>query len=221
VGSVLADTGRASDEVAAYCERLGRPKTARRGDVLLRQGEPVGICYYVKRGYAKVLSTSQTGHATLIGFAGPRDVVGQAAAHTWGETYIFTSIAAGHMDLLQWTREMVLGPQQWVLQDMLDALLNYNIHIVMEHFHTGTEGRVSQRLARTLAHLADRHGIYDGGVVALGPRVTRDDLASLANTTLYTASRCMSEWEGDGILAKRHGHIHILNVDGLMELAQA
>jgi CRP-like cAMP-binding protein len=153
---------RASDEVAAYCERLGKPATAKRGDVLLRQGAPVGICYYVKRGYAKWLSTSESGHTLLLGFAGPRDVIGQAAAHTWGETYIFTSIASSHMDLSMWKREMVLGPQQRVLQDMLDALLNRNIHIVMEHFHTVTEGRVAQRLARALAHLADRHGIYDG-----------------------------------------------------------
>ena len=211
---------RASDEVAAYCERLGEPATAKRGDILLRQGAPVGICYFVKRGYAKWLSTSESGHTLLLGFAGPRDVIGQAAAHTWGETYILTSIASSHMELSMWKREMVLDPQRRVLQDMLDALLNRNLHLAMEHFHTATEGRVAQRLARALAHLADRHGIYDGGVVALGPRVTRQDLAQLANTTLHTASRQLAAWETDDILITRRGRIHLLDMDRLTAMAQ-
>jgi CRP-like cAMP-binding protein len=57
-------------------------------------------------------------------------------------------------------------------------------------------------------------------VVALGPRVTREDLAQLANTTLSTASRQLAAWEADDILITRRGRIHLLDMDRLTAMAQ-
>jgi CRP-like cAMP-binding protein len=48
--------------------------------------------------------------------------------------------------------------------------------------------------------------------------VTRQELADLTGTTLFTVSRLMSQWESDGLLRTGRGDVTILDPEGL-ELA--
>jgi hypothetical protein len=74
-------------DIAEYCLRLGQPVSAKRGDILVRQGARASRCFYVRHGYAKVTSTSLDGHQILLGFVGPKDLVGQSAVTPDLETY--------------------------------------------------------------------------------------------------------------------------------------
>ena len=47
----------------------------------------------------------------------------------------------------------------------------------------------------------------DGPGIAIGPPVTRADLAALTGTSIYFASRILASWEGQRILSSRRGHI--------------
>ena len=215
---------RAPDEVAEYCQRIGRPMIADTGDVLVREGEPATTAYYVKRGYAKVFSTTPSGQQRLLGFIGPQDVIGLGAAHAaLGETYLATAVAATQMDLQMWTREFALSSAEHhpELQQVLDGLLMRSLHIIVTRIHTVSGGRVPERLAGVLLELAERHGEIDSGGITLGPRVTREDLASLVGTTLFTASRQLAGWEEAGIIESHRGRIRVLQVERLRELANA
>jgi CRP-like cAMP-binding protein len=212
------------DEIAEYCQRIGRAMTADRGDVLVREGDSALKSYYVKRGYAKVLAAMPSGQQRLLGFIGPGDVIGLAAAHVaLGRPYIATTIATTHMELQMWTREFVLKsaahhPQ---LQDMLDTLLSRRIETIMGRIHTVSGGRVPDRVAHILLELGERHGDVTADGITIRPRLTRDDLASMVGTTLSTVSRLLSDWEKQGIVAKAGGRIRLKQVDRLREMAQA
>jgi CRP/FNR family transcriptional regulator, nitrogen oxide reductase regulator len=208
--------------VAAYCERVGEAMSAKRGDVLTRQGERALRCYYVRSGYGKVVSISPAGHQILVGFVGPLDVIGQAAARTWTDSYLVTTIAAQRMELVTWTRESALElvtrfPE---VQARLNALLKRNLKVMRTRLHTVSEGRVPRRLAAVLLELADRHGTADELGVAIGPRVTREDLAALTGASLFTVSRILAEWEEGGVLRTRRGRVRLTNVARLRILAQ-
>jgi CRP-like cAMP-binding protein len=189
---------RVPDEVAEYCQRIGWPMIADKGDALVREGEPAVKAYYVKRGYAKVSSTTGSGRHRVLGFIGPQDVIGLGAAHSaLGETYLATAVAATHMDLQMWTREFALSSAEHhpELQQMLDTLLMRSLHTILARINTVTGGRVPERIAGVLLELAERHGEIDSRGITLGPRVTREDLASMVGTTLFTASRVLADWE--------------------------
>jgi CRP-like cAMP-binding protein len=63
-----------------------------------------------------------------------------------------------------------------------------------------TTDRVGQRLAHTLIRLMRQCGQKTPDGVLITHPLTRQELAELAGTTLYTVSRTLSQWEAEGVL---------------------
>jgi CRP/FNR family transcriptional regulator, nitrogen oxide reductase regulator len=63
-----------------------------------------------------------------------------------------------------------------------------------------TTERVSQRLAHTLLRLMRQCGRTTPEGVLIAHALTRQELAELVGTTLYTVSRTMSQWQAAGVL---------------------
>jgi CRP/FNR family transcriptional regulator, nitrogen oxide reductase regulator len=210
-----------SAEVAEYCLRLGRPLTAKRGDILARQGDTADRCFYVRSGYGKVTSNSLDGHQILLCFVGPRDLAGQSAVTPDVETYLTTTVVVQPMELVFWTRDVALeiSMQCPDIHARLDASLARNVQILLARLHTVGEGPVPRRLASALLELGDRHGEATESGVTIAPLVTREDLANLTGSSLYTASRVLSEWEAEGLIVSRRGRLRLLNVARLRSLA--
>ena len=209
-------------DVAASCVRLGQGVTAVRGMVLARQGEAAVRCYYVRSGYARVTSSTPDGHEILVGFMGPRDVIGQAAAAECGDRYLATTTACQAMELVGWTREtaLQLADRFPSVHARLDALLLRNGEVLLKRLHTMGPARVPQRLANALLELAARHGTRDRIGIEIGPRVTREDLAALTGSTLYTVSRVLAAWQRQGLLISHRGRVHVIAPSRLRLLAR-
>jgi CRP-like cAMP-binding protein len=200
-------------QVAACCLKAGRVVNATRGTVLARQGDDAAVCYYVRSGYARATSSAPDGHQVLVGFLGPRDVIGQAAAAETGDRYLATTIASDPMELVAWTRAaaLELADRYPDVHGRLDALLLRNSQILLKRLHTVMgQAKVPQRLASVLVELVVRHGTRDNIGIAIGPRVTREDFAALTGTTLYTVSRVLAGWQRQGLLASSRGRLHVL-----------
>jgi CRP-like cAMP-binding protein len=60
--------------------------------------------------------------------------------------------------------------------------------------------RVGARLAHTLLRLATQCGRTTADGVLIDHVLTRQDLADLTGTTLYTVSRTLSEWDAQGLV---------------------
>jgi CRP-like cAMP-binding protein len=55
--------------------------------------------------------------------------------------------------------------------------------------------------------------------VAIIPPLTRQDLAALTGTTIYSASRLLADWEDRGLVASSRGSVRLRNVAGLTKIA--
>ena len=197
--------------------------TFKRGDALARQGEVATRCFYVRSGYGKVLSHSPGGHEIIVGFIGPRDVAGHAAASEWGTHYLATTIATGPMDTISWTRAsaLQLAREHPLVHDRLDGIIARNLGFVLNRLHTISEGRLEQRLARVLVEIARRHGQPDADGIMILPTVTREDFAALTGVSFYTTSRLLADWEAAGLLTSRRGHVRLIDLPRLRALARA
>jgi CRP-like cAMP-binding protein len=69
--------------------------------------------------------------------------------------------------------------------------------------------------------LSERHGKRDGGGVSLPVPLTRQDLAALTGTTLYTASRVVSNWVNADIVESHRARLKVKRMNRLMKLARA
>ena len=210
-----------SDDVIRYCLEHAALATARRGELLIQQGEPARLIYVIKSGYAKFLSTSPDGHEVLAGIAGPFDVFGQAAASEHMRAYLVTTTALTPMELVTWSRAkaLELANRFPEIHSRLDAQMIANLDLVLGRLHTVSEGHVPQRLTRALLELAERHGDKQPRGVSINPPLTRQDMAALTGTTLYTVSRLLADWEHRGFVATSRGHVQLLNLQALKDIA--
>ena len=210
-----------ADEIIQYALKYARIVTARRGETLTHQGERADRIFVVREGYAKMVSTSEEGHDILIGIAGPRDVFGHAAMADQPRNYLVTSTALTPVTAATWDRAkaMAIAQEYPEVHKRIDAQLIGNLEAILRRLHTVTEGRVSQRLARALLELADRHGTPDAMGIMIAPPMTRQDLAAIVGTTLFTASRLLSDWEDRGLVESSRARVCLRSVEGLRLLA--
>lgn len=209
------------DEIVDNAMKLARTVTARRGDIITRQGEPARRILVIREGYVKLVSTSEDGHDVLVGIAGPRDVFGHAAMAERPRDYMVTSCALSPVSAAAWDRDkaLAIAEEYPEVHKRIDAQLVRNLELVLSRLHTVSEGRVGQRLARALLELGERHGKADSMGILIVPPMTRQDIASIVGTTLFTASRLLSDWEDQGLIESSRARVQLRNLEGLRLLA--
>jgi len=80
--------------------------------------------------------------------------------------------------------------------------------------------KVERRVAHALLRLAQHLGKKQSGCVVLDLDLSRQDLAELSGTTLFTASRTLSKLQDMDIIQGTRKHIVIQDVHGLVEFAE-
>ena len=209
-------------EVVDHARKRAQFVTIRRGEPLTRQGDPARQFFVIQQGFVKLVSTSAAGTDVLAGIAGPRDAIGHAAFAERPRDYLVTSCALTTVTAACWDRERALAiahefPE---VHRRIDAQLMANLELVLGRLHLVTEGTVPERLARALLELAQRHGIPHAAGVEIAPPLTRQDIAAIVGTTVFTASRVLADWADKGLVESSRAKIRIRNLDGVRAIAE-
>jgi CRP-like cAMP-binding protein len=80
--------------------------------------------------------------------------------------------------------------------------------------------RVERRVARALLRLARQTGRKVENGVLIDFPLTREDLAEMTGTTLYTVSRILSGWEKEGLIETGRQRVLIRSPHGLVAIAE-
>jgi CRP/FNR family transcriptional regulator, nitrogen oxide reductase regulator len=195
-------------------------RSLRKGEVLLRQGEPAATFFLMERGYLKLTQLTAEGAEVIVRFVGPRDPVGGVAA--LGEApYPVTAVACDTVEVLAWSRGQ--------FTELLDRYPRLKTNILREmtaHMDDAlTRLRelatlsVRQRLAHTLLRLTKPLAPAVEGGAAIPHTLTRQELAELTGTTLFTVSRILTGWEGDGCVHSTRAHVAVLDPERLRAAA--
>ncbi|MHB8818430.1 MAG: helix-turn-helix domain-containing protein, partial [Bellilinea sp.] len=75
-------------------------------------------------------------------------------------------------------------------------------------------------LARTLLRRASQAGKKTDDGVLIDLALTRQDLAEMTGTTLYTVSRILSQWETQGLVRSGRERVTIRFPHGLVAIAE-
>jgi CRP-like cAMP-binding protein len=71
--------------------------------------------------------------------------------------------------------------------------------------------RVSQRLAHTLLRLTQPMKSGSSGAVTVPHALTRQELAELTGTTLFTVSRILTDWEPAGLVRSARARVEVID----------
>jgi CRP-like cAMP-binding protein len=157
----------------------------------------------------------------IVRFVGPWDPVGGVAV--LGEApYPVSATACDAVEVRSWPLAR-LGP-------LLDAhpLLKTNIlramaaHMddALTRLRELSTLKVSQRLAHTLLRLTASAQAAGSEPLVVPHTLTRQELAELTGTTLFTVSRILTDWEEAGLVKSTRAHVEVLDAAGLRQAAE-
>ncbi|MBK8047582.1 MAG: Crp/Fnr family transcriptional regulator [Anaerolineales bacterium] len=189
-------------------------------EALIHQGDPARWFAVVIEGRAKLVQLALDGRQALIRYIGPAQEFGIIAVLP-DTDYPLSVQAVEPCMAIFWTGETFGQYMRLYAQIGFNALRVMVIrNQEMQHrYQELLTERVDQRLARALLRLAETAGERVESGVLLTIPFTREDLAELTGTTLFSVSRTLSAWEQVGLVETERGRIVVRSLEGLRDFA--
>lgn len=172
-----------------------------RGEALARQGEPADAFSLVESGLLKLVQATPDGRDVIVRFVGPREPFGGVVALD-DAAYPVTALASGPTRVLVWPRDTLrrlLAAYPQVRTNIMREMAGHMTEAMTRVRELSTEP-AAQRVARAVLRLMRQCGQTMPDGILLDYPFTRQELAELSGTTLYTASRTMAAWQAGGIV---------------------
>jgi CRP-like cAMP-binding protein len=211
--------GLTDGERAEWIARATRT-ALKKGDTLARQGDPARHFYLVESGFLKILQLTTDGTELIVRFVAPGEPFGGVVA-LGDAAYPVTAVVAQPAVVHGWTRATVGELLVKTPQVRVNIMREMATHMTdaLTRVRELTTARVSQRLAQTLLRLTRQCGQANPGGVLIAQPLTRQELADLTGTTLYTVSRTLAKWESQGLVESRKRLLLVKSPKQLEEVA--
>jgi CRP-like cAMP-binding protein len=209
-----------TDQVLTTILNFSRQRTYRKDEFVFMQGAPARRFYVVKSGQIKLYQTTADGGRVTLRYVGPGEAFGVIVVLRETE-YPVSAQAAEDCVLLGWSDQnlkdiMLQHPKVAIhaISILSDFILGF-----MDRIQGLSTRRVDQRVAKALLRFAETTGQYSEQIMTIGMKLTRQDIAEITGTTLYTVSRTLSAWESKGWIDCSNSFIRIKQSEKLEELA--
>jgi len=199
----------------------GRRQTLSAGSFFYMQGDPAVSAYLIEKGRVRLSQVTTDGQQVLLRVIGPGNMFG-AVAIARIEDYPVSAEAADDCTVIVWPKKALLDLIEQMPKLALNAIQMMAGHVqeFQDRFREIATQRVERRLARTLLRLASQAGKKTDEGVLIDLALTRQDLAEMTGTTLYTVSRILSQWESQGLVRSGREKVILRWAHGLVSIAE-
>jgi CRP-like cAMP-binding protein len=194
-----------------------RLKRFARGDMLYVEGDTVGQILLLISGSVKITKLGPKGMEVILRLGGPGDVLDAATLLCTGR-HCSTAQAIRGCGTLVWDAgifKALLASFPVLSQNMIRTTCG-QLQELEERFRELATEQVAPRVARQLIRLQEQAGSPRNDEVRIG--VSREDLAQMTGTTVYTVSRLLSAWETHGLVNSRRSSVMISDVRSLRKV---
>lgn len=198
--------------------RYARRQQGEAGSYLFHQGDPAARYFVLLQGRIQLTQLTTEGQQIVVHLLQPGEEVAIVAAFP-GALYPLTAEALTNYQVLAWDQDALQ-----TLLDLYPRLALNGLRMVTGRFvelqHRYLElatQRVERRVARTLIRLADKSNHAPNG---LQIAITRQTLAEMTGTTLYTVSRTCRSWEEKGLIHSQREQLTICDYSALSAIAE-
>jgi CRP-like cAMP-binding protein len=196
------------DEATAILAVATRLKF-RASDTIIRAEGKATHLIIVKKGFVDFSVMTEEGQDVLLRRFVPGDVFGIAALLQEPLGYLGTALAVGDVEVIAWDQKIasrIARAYPRFSQNAFRMALHYIAIYAHRHMSLVFDS-AQERLAYALTNTASRAGTMLPTGVEIGIR--NEDLASLADMSIFTASRLMKKWERAGAIEKGRGKVLI------------
>jgi CRP-like cAMP-binding protein len=197
-------------------------RTAEENEFFFLQGDVAHYLYVLTAGQAKLMQSNPNGQQVNLRTIHPWQMFGALGAIRAEATYPASAQALEDSTALAIKSEFLHGlikTSPHISFDLMSLMTSYILEMQTRYRELATE-RVEQRVANALIRLAGQSGFRSEGEAAIILSFSRQDVAEMTGTTLFTVSRLFSEWERRGILETGRERIRILKPHNLVSIAE-
>ena len=197
------------------------PRHFAEDEFLFLEGDSATIYYLILSGRVKILQTSIEGDQVILHLLGPGDIVGAlptlGAGNYPGCAQAIEPVEAGciHSDGF----EDLLCQYPQICLNLL-RFATAKLQETHKRLREMSTERVERRIARTLSRLASQVGKSVSKGILVDAPLSRQDLAEMTGTTLYTVSRTLKAWEREGIVSTGRKPVLILKPHALAAIGE-
>lgn len=207
---------RSLDEALAMAQRKRIPA----GSAAFQQDEAAESFFVLASGRLKVSQVTPEGQQVVVRFIGPGEFFGCVAIYGGGR-YPATAAAVEDSVALAWTRAAaarLLERSPRVAVNAIGAVAG-RLQQSQDRVRQLATERVERRIAHALIGLIDGAGRREPDGVRIAFRLSRQDIAEIAGTTLHTVSRTLSAWEENGVVRNGRRSLVVCDPGALRILA--
>lgn len=213
--------GLSDDDLAAVA-RAAWNRSVNAGSFFFYQGDPARHMYVLTAGRVRLSQVTPEGHQVIMRFIGPGEGFAIIAALSHMK-YPVSAEAVERSEALYWdgaTIAHLIEEHCPHLGVNAMNLLASRVREFQDRIRELSTERVERRIARTLLRLARQAGRKVEGGVLLDLPLSRQDLAEMAGTTIYTVSRTLSSWEQNGLIETGRERVLIRSPHDLVVIAE-
>jgi CRP-like cAMP-binding protein len=192
--------------------------TFARNELLFVQGQPVRNLVLIQTGSVKLSQLSPSGEEVILWMNGSGDTVclpveSSSCSHTCSARAMEKCRAL----IWEYARLQNLLEVYPQIRKNISQILSGRLFELEERFREVATEKVAKRVALTLMRLLKQVGkTSDGGVEV---SLSREELAQMTGTTLFTVSRLLSKWRDAGFVVPRREAVVIRDLESLMKVA--
>ena len=212
----------ATDEDLELILKNSITRSIEEGSFFFMQGDEAHYLYILTSGQIKLMQSNPNGQQVNLRTIYPWQMFGAlGAVRTDGATYPASAQTLEDSTALAtpslFLRSM-LETRPYLSFDLMTLMTSYIQEMQARYRELATE-RVEQRVANALVRLAGQSGIKSDQEAGIELSFSRQDVAEMTGTTLYTVSRLLSDWERKGIIKTGREKILVLNPHELVRIA--
>lgn len=196
-------------------------RKAAAGEFVYQQGDPAGTFYLLLEGRIRMLQVTPEGQQVILRFVTPGEAFGVIAALSESE-YPAAAEAVEDSAVLAWDQagmHLLMEAAPGIALNALRILAG-RVREFQDRVRELSTEKVERRIARTLLRLASQTGRRVPEGVLIDMALSRQDLAEMSGTTLYTVSRTLSQWEAQGVVRSGRERVVICKPHGLVVIAE-
>jgi CRP-like cAMP-binding protein len=195
---------------------FARTRTFAPNEILFSQGQPVRNLIFLQSGSVKHTQVSENGSEVLLRMSGTGEAVNvQGEAPSCNHTCSARAMERCGALVWEYSKLQVLLTHYPQIRRNIGRILAARLQELEERFREVATEKVAKRLALVLLRLVKQIGKPSSGGIQVS--LSREELAQMTGTTLFTISRVLSRWGEQGFVTPRREAV-VVNDSRRLEL---
>jgi CRP/FNR family transcriptional regulator, nitrogen oxide reductase regulator len=195
-----------------------KARTFARDELLFMQGQPIHSLVLIQSGSVKSTQLSTGGDEVILWMNGSGDVMGMPGSGA-SCSHTCSARAMEQCKALVWeySRLQSLLAEYPQIRKNMSQILSNRLSELEERFREVATEKVAKRVALALLRLLKQIGRQLPGGIEVS--LSREELAQMTGTTLFTISRLLSRWGDQGFVFPRREAVIIRDAKRLLQVS--